>query len=123
MMRKMIRAGWTVRIARPQRAVFDFVADPANAHVWSTDPSRFELTTEASNPPRELRFLARSTGVDARVQFQFALVDERSTDVTCRVEMRYKGALRLLEPLLAGIVRRGVETSRGPALKAALERT
>jgi hypothetical protein len=36
--------------------------------------------------------------------------------------MRYKGFLRLLEPLLAAVVRRGVETSRGPELKRALER-
>jgi len=29
--------------------------------------------------------------------------------------------MRLFEPLMAGVARRGVETSRGPMLKAALE--
>jgi hypothetical protein len=118
----MISTGWEVRIARPQRVVFDFVADPANASVWSNDPGRFELTTTASNPPDELRFVAHNAGVEAHVRFHFTRVDEATTDVTCEVEMHYKGFLRLLEPLLAAVVRRGVETSRGPELKRALER-
>src|SRR5262249_34858555 len=119
---RMIRTGWDVRIARPQRVVFDFVSNPANASVWSNDPGRFELTTTVSNPPEELRFVAHNAGVEAQVRCHFARVDETTTDVSCEVEMRYKGFLRLLEPLLAAVVRRGVESSRGPELKRALER-
>jgi hypothetical protein len=118
----MIRTAWEVRIERPRRVVFDFVSDPANASVWSNDPGRFELTTTESNPPEELRFLAHNAGVEAHVRFHFGRVDETTSDVTCEVEMRYRGFLRLLEPLLAAVVRRGVETSRGPELKRALER-
>src|SRR5262249_2193934 len=107
---------------RPRRVVFDFVSDPANASIWSNDPGRFELTTEAANPPDEIRFLAHSTVVEARVRFHCTQVDDAITDVSCDVEMRYKRVRRLRERVLAGVARRGVETSRGPELKRALER-
>ena len=118
----MIRAGWQIRIERPQQRVFDFVADPANSSIWSTDAASIELTTASSKPPEELSFVARRPGAVARIHFRFAKAGEAATHVSCDAEIELKGALRLAEPALAGIMRRGVQTSRGPALKAALER-
>jgi hypothetical protein len=119
---RVIRAGWHVRIDRPQQQVYDFVADPANASVWSTGNDRFEPAADVSTPPGELAFVARRPAAFARVRFRFVSAGERATDVSCDLEMELHGAMRLAEPLLAGIMRRGLEASRGPALKEALER-
>jgi hypothetical protein len=118
----VIRAGWQVRIDRPREQVFDFVADPANASVWSTDPGRYELTTELSDRPEELVFLGLTSGSHVRIRFRFTPVGDAATDVSCELALTLKGLARGLEPLMAGIAKRGVEESRGPALKAALER-
>jgi hypothetical protein len=117
----VIRAGWQIRIERPIQQVFDYVADPAHASVWSTDAGRYELTRDLCEPPSELGFLARNSKAEALVRFHFEAAGDAATDVSCEVELTFKGMLRALEPVMAAVARRGVEQSRGPALKAALE--
>jgi hypothetical protein len=41
--------------------------------------------------------------------------------VTCTVELTMKGAMRLMEPMVASKVRNAIINTRGPMLKAALE--
>jgi hypothetical protein len=117
----VIRAGWQIRIERPIQQVFDYVADPAHASVWSTDAGRYELTRDLCEPPGELGFVARNANAEARVRFHLTRAGDAATHVVCDVEMTFKGVLRAVEPLLAAVARRGVEQNRGPALKAALE--
>jgi hypothetical protein len=57
------------------------------------------------------------------VSFSFAPAGESATDVSCVVELTMKGPMRLVEPLMAGAIRKQIESSRGPKLKQALEHT
>ncbi|HXH95593.1 MAG TPA: SRPBCC family protein [Gaiellaceae bacterium] len=141
----MIHAAWRERIARPVEAVFDYVADLDHEPEWNPDASNvvrttpgelglgtvweedvrrgghFVTTIDGFERPHELSFDARSPRTDARVRFTFAPADDGATVVSCAVELTSKGLQRLLEPLLAGTIRRRIESSRGPALKRALE--
>jgi len=142
----VIQASWQVRIERPQQQVFDYVADLDNEPQWNPDASNvvrtsdgpvglgtvweedfarighYVTTIDVYEPPGELGFDARNPKADARVRFHFAAAGEAATDVRCEVELTLKGAMRLFEPVMKGVARRGIETSRGPKLKAALER-
>jgi len=141
----MVKASWHVRIERPADAVFDFVADLRNepqfnpdasnirqetpgaiglGTVWSEDfrrIGRYETTIDQYERPSRLGFDARNPKTDALVRFSFAPVGEDATAVDCTVELRMKGVMRMLEPLLAPTIRRQIEQTRGPMLKRALE--
>ncbi|MGZ4481622.1 MAG: SRPBCC family protein [Gaiellales bacterium] len=141
----MIRAGWRIRIARAVQDVFDFVADLRNEPQFNPDASnvqqqtpgpiglgtvytedfrrigRYETTIDRYERPSELGFDARNPRADALVRFRFAAVGEGETKVSCTVELRMKGATRIMEPLLAPMIRRQIERTRGPMLKRALE--
>jgi carbon monoxide dehydrogenase subunit G len=141
----VIVTGWEIRIDRPAEQVFDFVADLRNGPTWNPDSSNVVLTSggpvgpgsvfeedrerfgrtvttiDAFERPARLGFDARASRVHVRVRYAFE-PDGAATKVTCTAELRLRGASRLLEPVLRAVARRGVETSRGPALKAALER-
>jgi len=143
----VIRAAWQVRIERPQQQVFDYVANLDNEPEWNPDASNvvrksdgpvglgtvweedfarvghYVTTISVYEPPRELEFDARNPKADARVRFHFAAAGEAATDVSCAVELTLKGFMRLFEPVMKGVARRGIETSRAPRLKSALERT
>jgi hypothetical protein len=56
------------------------------------------------------------------VSFSFAPAGDAAIEVSCVVELTMKGPTRLLEPLIAGPIRRQMESSRGPKLKQALQR-
>ena len=141
----MIRTGWEVRVERPPEQVFDFVADLRNGPQWNADSSDVVLTSDGPvgagsvfeedrerfgrtvttidlfERPERLELDARAARVRVRVRYALER-DGGGTKVVCTAELRLRGASRLLEPVLAAVARRGVETSRGPALKAALER-
>lgn len=142
----MIRASWQIRIERPAGEIFDFVADLRNEPQFNPDASnieqqtpgpvglgtvwtedfkrigRYETTIDVYDRPSSLGFDARNPKTDALVRFRFEPQGEAATDVSCVVELTMKGAMRILEPLLAPMIRRQIEQSRGPLLKKALER-
>ncbi len=141
----MISAGWSIVVERPLESVFDFVADLDNEPRWVDDASNvvrispgavglgtvweedfkrvghYTTTIDRYERPGELGFDARNPRTDARVRFAFAAEGESATRVSCTVELTMKGPTRLLEPLMAPMIRRQIRTSRGPKLKAALE--
>jgi len=140
----MIRATWTQRIERPVEQVFDYVADLDHEPEWNADASNvvrvtpgevglgtvweedfrrvghYVTTIDAYERPRAVSFDARNPRTDARVRFQFAPDGSEATTVSCTVELTMKGAMRLLEPLLSGSIRKQIEHSRGPMLQRAL---
>jgi len=142
----VIRASWQIRIERPAGEIFDFVADLRNEPQFNPDASnieqrtpgpvglgtvwtedfkrigRYETTIDVYDRPSGLGFDARNPKTDALVRFRFEPQGEAATDVGCVVELTMKGAMRILEPLLAPMIRRQIEQSRGPMLKRALER-
>jgi uncharacterized protein YndB with AHSA1/START domain len=143
----VIRAAWTERIERPPETVFDYVADLDHEPEWNPDASNVVRTTPGEiglgtvweedfrrvghyvttidryERPRELSFDARNPRTDAHVSFSFAPAGRDATEVSCVVELTMKGPMRLFESLLAGTIRRQIESSRGPKLKQALERS
>jgi hypothetical protein len=82
---------------------------------------RFEPQAAGSKPPDEVSFVARRPGAVARVRFRCVPDGELATEVSCELELELNGGTRLVAPLIAEVMRRGLETSRGPALKQALE--
>lgn len=141
----MIRAGWQITVARAAGEVFDFVADLRNEPRFNPDASnvaretpgpvglgtvftehlrgggRFRTTVGRYEPPSRLEFDAHNPRTDARVQFEFGARGAHETDVSCTVEIEMKGAMRVAEPLMAPMIRRRIERTRGPMLKRALE--
>ncbi len=141
----MIRSSWQIRIARPAEEVFDFVADLRNEPQFNPDASNvqqqtpgpiglgtvytedfrrigcYETTIDRHERPSELGFDARNPRTDALVRFRFDPAGEDQTQVSCTVELRMKGVMRIMEPLLAPMIRRQIERTRGPMLKRALE--
>jgi polyketide cyclase/dehydrase/lipid transport protein len=142
-----VEARWHIRIARSPEDVFDFLADLRNEPQFNPDASNvqqvtpgpiglgtsytedfrrigaYTTTIDRYERPRELRFDARNPKVDAQVTFTLAPAGDGETDVGCVVELTMKGAMRFMEPMLRGRIQREIETSRGPLLKQALERT
>jgi hypothetical protein len=141
----MIRVSWQIRIERPAEDVFDFVADLRNEPQFNPDASdiqqvtpgpialgtvytetfrrigQLRTTIDRYERPAALGFDARNPKADANVQFAFASAGASATDVSCTVELRMKGAMRLMEKALAPTIRKQIEHSRGPMLKQALE--
>ncbi|MGN6377895.1 MAG: SRPBCC family protein [Gaiellales bacterium] len=141
----MISVAWQIRIERPPEDVFDFVADLRNEPQFNPDASdvtqetpgpiglgtvytetfrrvgRYRTTIDRYERPTELGFDARNPKADASVQFRFSPAGEGATDVSCTVELRMKGAMRLAERALAPTIRKQIEHTRGPMLKQALE--
>ena len=141
----MIRVGWEIRIERAAEDVFDFVADLRNEPKFNPDASdikqvtpdpiglgtvysetmrrigQYRTTIDRYERPTALGFDARNPKADANVQFTFTPAGEGATDVSCTVELRMKGAMRLMEKAMAPTIRKQIEHSRGPMLKQALE--
>jgi Polyketide cyclase / dehydrase and lipid transport len=141
----MVEARWQIRIARPAEDVFDFLADLRNEPRFNPDVSNIEQVTpgpialgttytedfrrigsyrttiDRFERPTVLGFDAQNAKVDARVRFTLTPAGDGTTDVGCTVELRMKGGMRLMEPLLAGRIQREIEQRRGPLLKQALE--
>jgi hypothetical protein len=141
----MVEARWQIRIARPAEDVFDFLADLRNEPRFNPDVSNIEQVTpgpiglgttytedfrrigsyrttiDRFERPKALGFDAQNAKVDARVRFTLTPAGDGATDVGCAVELRMKGGMRLMEPLLAGRIQREIEGRRGPLLKQALE--
>jgi hypothetical protein len=133
-------------VYRPTTEVFDYVADLRNEPEWTPDASNivkhtdgevgegtvFEedfrrvghyiTTVDVYEPASQLGFDARNPRTDARVRFTFAPKSPNETQIDCTVQLTMKGPMRVLEPLLAPMIRRQIEHSRGPGLKAALEK-
>jgi Polyketide cyclase / dehydrase and lipid transport len=142
----MIAVDWEVGIARPAEEVFLFVADLHNEPHFNPDASNvvqrgdgpvglgtvveedfrrvghYVTTIAVYEQPTQLVFDARNPRTDARVRFRFAPDGASATTVSCRVELTMKGFMRLLEPLMAPVIRSRIVNTRGPMLKAALER-
>ena len=143
--RAVIRTDWQVRVDRTPEQVFDFVADLRNGPAWNPDSSNVVMTSDGPvgpgsvfeedrerfgrtvttidlfERPKRLGFDAHASRIRVRVRYALEQ-DGAGTNVVCTAELRLRGASRLLEPMLAAVAKRGVETSRGPALKTALER-
>jgi hypothetical protein len=141
----VITASWQITIARSPEEVFDFVADlnnepkfnPDASNVVRTSPAEIGLgmtytedirrvgayttTIDEYERPSKLGFDARNRRCDALVRFRFEPADEDATNVSCLVELTFKGLQKLFEPLLRGMIRKQIEANRGPMLKAALE--
>jgi hypothetical protein len=140
----MIRARWTIPIAKPASAVFDFVADLRNEPRFNPDASNIIQTTpgpiglgtvfeedfkgmghyvttiDRFDRPSALWFDARNPRTDARVRFLFHPTGDASCEVSCEIDLTMKGFMRVLEPLLSRMIRRQIEQSRGPMVKATL---
>jgi len=140
----VIRATWQTRIERPQQEVFDYIADLENEPEWNPDASNvvrvtpgevgpgtvweedfarvghYVTTIDAYERPSVLSFDARNSRTNAHVRFSFAADGEDATNVSCVVELTMKGAMRLLEPLLAPMIRRRIERDRPASLRDAL---
>ena len=140
----MIRASWTTRIDRPVEEVFDYVADLAHEPEWNPDASNIVRKTTGEvglgttweedykrvghyvtridryERPSELAFDAKNPRTDAYVTFHFARAGETATDISCTVDLAMKGFMRVLEPLLAGMIRNQIETKRPQTLRRAL---
>ena len=58
----------------------------------------------------------------ALVRLHFAPQGPSTTSVSCTVELTMKGPMRFAEPLLAPMIRKQIESTRGPMLKSVLER-
>lgn len=115
-----------LKVSRPLDEVFGLVGDFANAEVW--DPgveesraitegpvrvgSRYELTVvfngrrlpmtyevTAFDPPRRVELVGTGSTVDARDDIRFEATDE-GTRILYMADLRLKGVLRLIEPLL-----------------------
>jgi Polyketide cyclase / dehydrase and lipid transport len=141
----MISATWQIRIERPAEEIFEFVADLRNEPRFNPDVSnieqqtpdpigegtrwtedfrrigRYETTIDVYERPSKLGFDARNPRADALVRFSFERQGDAATEVGCVVELRMKGAMRIMEPLLAPMIRRQIRQTRGPMLRAALE--
>jgi carbon monoxide dehydrogenase subunit G len=141
----VISASWQIHIERPPEQVFDFVADLRNEPQFNPDASNvvqespgaiglgtvytedfkrigsFRTTIDRYERPRALGFDARNPKADANVQFRFQPAGDGATDVSCAVELRMKGGMRLMEPVMGSMVRRQIEQTRGPMLKRAVE--
>jgi carbon monoxide dehydrogenase subunit G len=141
----VIRAGGSIRVDRPVEEVFDFVADLDNEPRFNPDASNIRKTSDGPiglgttyeedvkplghflvriheyDRPRLLGFDARNPRADITVRFRFTPSGDAATDVAVEMEMRTKGALRALEPVLRPLVERMYERKRAPMLKRALE--
>jgi hypothetical protein len=141
----MIRATWEIEIVRTPEEAFDFVADLHNEPRFNPDASNVVKTSDGEiglgtvfeedfrrvghyvtmidvyERPSQLGFDARNPRTDALVRFAFAPGGDGATRVSCTVELAMKGPMRLFGTLLAPMIRRQIESSRGPMLKAALE--
>jgi polyketide cyclase/dehydrase/lipid transport protein len=141
----MISASWQIQIDKPPEQVFDYVADLDSEPEWNPDTSNivkktdgdvglgtvfteeFErigtctTTIDVFERPSNLGFDARNPKCDALVRFHFVAAAEDSTTVSCDVDLAFKGTMKFLAPLMAGKVRKSIETERGPALKRAVE--
>jgi uncharacterized membrane protein len=121
----------SVVVARPVDEVFELVADLRRTPEWQTSlerlevdgegvavgthgtevrrgggrklESRFEVT--ALDPGRRLAIETRSSSVEADVEFAFADV-EGGTRVQFELELRLRGALRFMEPVIRSQVER-----------------
>lgn len=143
----MIRASWDTRIERPQEELFDYLADLENepkwnpgasnvvrvspgpvglGTVWEEDFARvghYVTTIDAYERPSVLGFDAKNPRTDAHVRFEFAADGEHATNVSCVVELTMKGGMRLLEPVLAPMIRRQIERDRPESLRRAFDGT
>lgn len=141
----MIRATWQTQISRAVDEVFDYVADLANEPEWNPDASnvtrisdgpvglgttweedfrrvgRYVTSIDAYERPSVLSFDARNPRTDAHVRFEFAPAGEGGTEVSCVVELTMKGPMRLVEPLLARMIRKQIERERPESLRRAFE--
>jgi Polyketide cyclase / dehydrase and lipid transport len=143
----MIDVGWQIRIERSADEIFDFVADLHNEPQFNPDASNivrktdgpigrgtvyeedfkrighYVTTIDVYDRPHRVGFDARNPRTDAVVRFRFDSNGPTTTDVTCELELTMKGFMRFLEPLMAPTIRKQITSTRGPMLKAALERT
>ena len=139
-----ITAHWQTRIEQPVEHVFDYVADLTNEPQWNTDASNvvemsdgpvglgteweedfarvghYVTTLARYERASELAFDARNPRTDAYVEFRFAPAGDGATDVSCDVRLTMKGFMRLLEPLLAPMIKRQIESTRPESLRDAL---
>jgi hypothetical protein len=139
-----IIAHWHTRIGRPVEHVFDYVADLKNEPQWNPDASNvvqmsdgavglgteweedfarvghYVTTLARYERPSKLAFDARNPRTDAYVEFRFAPAGDAATDVSCDVRLTMKGFMRLLEPLLAPVIKRQIESARPESLLDAL---
>jgi hypothetical protein len=140
----VIRAAWEVRIGRSAEVVFDYLADLDNEPDWNPDASNvvrvspgpvgpgtvweedfrrvghYVTTIDEYERPSVLSFDAKNPRTDAHVRFTVAPDGDGACTVSCVVQLTMKGAMRLAEPLLAGMIRRQIERERPLSLSRAL---
>ena len=79
----------------------------------------YVTTIDAYERPSVLGFDAKNPRTEAHVRFDFAPDGGDATSVSCVVELTMKGGMRLLEPLLAPLIRKQIERERPPSLSHA----
>jgi uncharacterized protein YndB with AHSA1/START domain len=134
-----------VTIDRPIDDVFAFVANPHNIPRWRTNAieaidvelplragssytlvesmmgrKRFGQRVVEYDPPHGIVIETTSGALRPVQHFTFAPAPGGGTTYTARLEVRGYGVMRLFEPLLRGMVRKGMRTY-GENLKRALE--
>jgi uncharacterized protein YndB with AHSA1/START domain len=128
----MISIESTVSVERPADEVFAFIADVRNDPRWHTDVldarlvkdtvigrgSTFQIRTKPVmgisggsvtvseyEPPRRVVFQVRMGKLEPRTTFT-VVPNGRGCEVTRRIEMEPQGLMRLMAPLMTGMLRR-----------------
>jgi uncharacterized protein YndB with AHSA1/START domain len=144
----MIRYESSITIDRPPDRTFEFLLDPAHHRDWMTDVTELETLTDGPpgvgsrfrygiqkgskhwtltmrigdyRPGELVRYQTEPGGpFDWDATFRLEPAADGATRVISFGEMRLKGLMRLIEPLMAGEVRAG-EAGELVALKRSLE--
>ena len=117
------------RVEAPPEELFDLLADPENEVQWNPDVleirrvddgpvgvgSRWrgryrgigtmEITLSECERPQRLAFATKGSRMDMDFHFAFAPADT-ATELASHAEIRPKGALRLMAPLMGPMMRR-----------------
>lgn len=108
----MIRASWQIRVERPAGEIFDFVADLRNEPQFNPDASNIEQQTPGP------------VGLGTVWTEDFKRIGRYETTIDVYEppsSLGFDARMRLMEPLMASMIRRQIEQTRGPMLKKALE--
>lgn len=132
-------------LRQPPEEVFDFLADLRNEDEWNPDVknvrlvtgepigagSAFEETVRGTGTmlirhtgferPRRLTLVCESSRMDMGFGFDLTPADDGGTDLAVHAEVRPKGALRIVEPVLAAVFRSAMK-KRPAQMQAALDR-
>jgi uncharacterized protein YndB with AHSA1/START domain len=143
----MLHAEHTVTISRPQREVFDYLADGMNDREWRAGVLEVSRTSAADgqgatyrqvmagpggrpidgdyeitvfDPPQRMEFQVTAGPARPAGVFELSQTAEGSTRVRFTLDLEPSGAMKLMTPMIARELRR--EVAQLDNLKAILER-